>query len=96
MPSHLKKVNRQVLRSAAREGSSPLEPTPISNPRPLRQIKKQAKAQIAKERMARIPSNPTLEERNKKMKKRVPIFELDNHEKPKMGARPTRKRVPRQ
>jgi hypothetical protein len=97
MPRHLKKVNRQVLRSVAQEGAANLEPSPLppSSPRPLRQLKKQAKAQNLKERMERIPSHPTLEDRNKQMRKRVPMFEVDNHERPKLGARPTRKKVPR-
>jgi hypothetical protein len=99
LPHHMKKLNRQIVRSAHREE---LDEENWSQPASLyarkqtpSQLKKQAKAKLTKTRNARVPTPLTPEERNRKMKHRVPIFDRLNNAKPKQGARKTAKKTPR-
>jgi len=91
LPHHIKKLNRRVIRSEHREEMED-DYTPPRKQTP-RQIKKQAKAKITKQRNSRTPIPLTPDERNKKMAKRVPVFER-NDAKPKTTKR-TRKKTPR-
>jgi hypothetical protein len=98
LPHHVKKLNRRVIRSSHREAQAEEEyemnqiPSP-SPQRPKTQERKQAKSQMRRERLARIPSPMTPEERNRKMQERVPLFDRINNAKPKQ-AKPTRKKRP--
>ncbi|MDE3046159.1 MAG: hypothetical protein KGJ02_05905 [Verrucomicrobiota bacterium] len=96
LPHHIKKLNRQIMRSLNREL---MDEEAFENPPPRkqteRQVKKQAKARARKEKLSRPPTHPTPEERNRQMKHRVPVFDSLNHPKPKVGARPTHKKTPR-
>ncbi len=96
LPHHMKKLNRRIVRSAHREEmdleSYELSPPEIQTPG-KGQIRKQIKQKIKKQREARTPTELSREEKNKKMKKRVPIFDRLK-EKPKV-AKPTRKKTPR-
>ena len=101
LPHHLKKLNRRVIRSFHREelddeayGLEMAMPSFPNWKRSERQIKKQTKAKIRQERLARTPTPLTPEERDKKMSHRVPVFDRLNNAKPKM-AKPTRKKTPR-
>ena len=89
LPHHIKKLNRRVIRSAHREELAEEEYEISGQPwsQTKRQVKKQAKQKIKEEKLARTPHPPTPEERNQKMKHRVPIFDRNNA-KPK-SARPT-------
>ena len=97
LPHHIKKINRQILRSERREmieeqSLSYSEP-PHARAQTPQQIKKQAKTRIAQEHKHQIPVHLSEEERNKKMSKRVPIFDRNNAA-PK-HAKPSRKKTPR-
>lgn len=98
LPHHRQKLNRQVIRSAHREelADGAFESTEASPPRKqtAAQVKKQAKARISKERNTRTPTLQTAEEKNKKMKKRNPVFFDQNHATQKT-TRATRKKTPR-
>ncbi len=93
LPHHMQKLNRQIIRSEHREElkGEDLIATPPRK-QTAHQAKKQAKAKLTKERNARVPTPLTEEERNKKMAKRVPVFDRLKH--PKI-AKPTRKKTPR-
>jgi hypothetical protein len=95
---HLKKINRQIIRSIHREEMEE-EAWDLTSPyvrkQPPKQLKKQAKAKIAKTRKARAATPLTPDQRNRKMKKRVPIFDRQNNAKPKQGARKSSKKTPR-
>jgi hypothetical protein len=95
LPHHIKKLNRRVVRSVHREEMDE-EAFDLIPPRKQseRQIKKQAKERIRQEKNARAPSPLTPEERNRKMKNRVPVFDRLNDAKPK-AALPSRKKTPR-
>lgn len=95
LPHHLKKLNRQIIRSLHREEAEE-EAYEVSMPRKptKRQIKKQAKEERKQEKLARPSSSPTPEQRNRSMKHRVPVFDRTNDAKPKSGARPTHKKTP--
>lgn len=94
LPHHIKKLNRKVVRSAKREEAIEEAMPDIPKRKPTeRQVKKQAKEKIKQAKQARTPVHLTEEERNKKMKKRVPIFDR-NSAKPK-SAKPTKKKTPR-
>lgn len=97
LPHHIKKLNRRVIRSIHREEmeEEQYDLTPPIPPRKqtARQIKKQAKEKVKKEKIARAPTPLSPEERNRKMKKRVPIFDRNNA-KPK-AAKPSQKKTPR-
>ena len=95
---HLKKLNRQIIRSTHREEMEEEAwelNSPYARKQTPRQVKKQAKAKTAKKRKARAASPLSTEEKNRKMKKRVPIFDKKNKERPKQGARKTSKKTPR-
>ena len=92
---HLKKLNRRIIRSMHREELEnekfEEEPPRKQTPQEMKKIKKRA---ALKARIERTPIHPSLEERNRKMKKRVPIFDKISKEKPKFG-KPSRKKVPK-
>ena len=96
---HLKKLNRQIIRSVHREEMEEeawdLNPSPYAKKQTPKQVKKQAKAKVTKMRKARAASPLTAEQKNRKMKKRVPIFDKKNKAKPKQGARKSSKKSPR-
>jgi hypothetical protein len=95
LPHHMKKLNRRVIRSIHREEMEE-ESLPDIPPRKQteRQRKKQAKKKMKDERLGHVPSDLSPEERNRKMKNRVPIFDR-NSAAPKRGARSTKKKTPR-
>lgn len=95
LPHHMKKLNRQIIRSAHREEME--EDTweaPVARKQTPAQVKKQKKVQEIKARKARAATPLTADEKNRKMKKRVPIFDRQSA-KPKTGARKTSKKTPR-
>lgn len=98
LPHHLKKLNRKIIRSMHREEMEEEEYdllAPISPRRKTeRQIKKQAKEKIRQAKRERAATPPTPDEQNRKMKKRVPIFDRTNNAKPK-GAKASAKKTPR-
>ncbi len=95
LPHHIKKLNRKVIRSVRREERDNELELPDIPPRKQteRELKKQVKRATKAERLSRTPSDPTPEERNKRMKKRVPIFDR-NKAAPK-HARSSKKKTPR-
>lgn len=94
LPQQRKKINRRVIRSVHQDATS-MEAMPPIPPRKLteKQIKKQAKQKIAQEKKARSPRLPDLEERNKKMKHRVPVLDRASADKPP-STKPTHKKTP--
>jgi len=96
LPHHLKKLNRRVIRSLHREemeeGAYEMPDIPPQKPT-ARQLKKKAKIKMRNATRSKTPSKLSPEERNKKMKKRVPVFDRNNAA-PK-HARPTKKKTPR-
>lgn len=101
LPHHIKKLNRRIIRSIHREeldeeayGLEMKMPSPPNWKKTERQIKKQAKAQIRKERISRTPTPLTPEQKEKKMIHRVPVFDRTNNAKPKT-TKATRKKTPR-
>lgn len=82
IPHHIKKINRQVLRSERREmleeQSFPMQEGSFAREQTPHQLKKQAKTRIAQEHRNQVPVQMTEEERNKKMLKRVPVFDRNN------------------
>ncbi len=97
LPHHMKKLNRRVIRSMHREEMDeeayeemPDVPTQEAT---ARQRRKKTKIRMKQETLARTPTKPTSEQRNRKMKKRVPIFDRNNAA-PK-HARPTKKKSPK-
>jgi hypothetical protein len=95
---HMKKLNRQVIRSERRmemKDEAHARNLPSSPPwsnRPKSQLRKQAKAKMRKSREEHISSDLTPEQKNRKMKHRVPIFDRTSHSKPRLlGAKPPRK-----
>ncbi len=97
LPHHIKKLNRRVIRSAHREEvdleSYETNP-PVATQKPGKtQVRKQVKRQMRTEREERTPTHLSPEERNKRMKKRVPVFDRLSA-KPKR-AKATRKKTPR-
>lgn len=95
LPHHIKKLNRRVIRSMHREEMQQ-EALPEVPTREVTksQQKKKAKKKLRDEHLAHVPTDPTPEEKNKKMKKRVPIFDYNNHPSSK-GTRSTHKKTPR-
>jgi hypothetical protein len=98
LPHHIKKLNRQVIRSIHKlelEEGADFEMPPIPNRKQtVRQLKKQAKTKLKEERESRAPSILSPDERNKEMKHRVPVFDRTNNAQPK-HARPSKKKTPR-
>lgn len=83
LPHHMKKINRQVIRSIHREEMDHEKfeeslPSPPEHTHPQRQMKKQAKEKIREEKLSRTPEHLTEEERNRKMRNRVPVFDRNN------------------
>lgn len=101
IPHHIKKYSRQVIRSEHRleqedeSYANTLPDLPQPTKRPRSQLRKQAKQAMRKKTNARTPTSLSPEERNHKMKTRVPVFDRWNIEVPKQGARPTKKKTPR-
>lgn len=95
LPHHMKKLNRRVIRSEHREEINEEAFNMTSPPRKqtVKQIKKQAKTKQTKARNARTPTPLTAEERNKKMTKRVPVF--DQNKGTLRTTKPSRKKTPR-
>ncbi len=94
LPHHIKKLNRKVVRSVHRDEALEEALPPIPNRKPTeKQVKKQAKEKVKQTKKARVSSDLTPAEKNKKMKNRVPIFDR-NKAKPR-SAKPTRKKTPR-
>jgi hypothetical protein len=92
LPHHMKKLNRRIVRSSLRESAEEMPGLP-----PFRQSEEEAR-KIEKLRMrdevrGHTQVHDTQDERNRKMKHRVPVFDRNNA-KPKM-ARPTKKKTPR-
>lgn len=84
IPHHMKKLNRQIIRSERRIASEESLPDVPTWPDSDRQRKKKAKIRMRNETNARVPTHPTEEERNQIMKKgRVPIFDRTNNATPK-------------
>ena len=99
LPHHIKKLNRRVIRSKHREECSEeayrsIDEAILSHRKTEWQEKKQAKVQIRKERKQRVPAPPTVDEKNQKMKHRVPVFFDKNHQTTRT-TKPTRKKTPR-
>lgn len=100
LPHHMKKLNRRVVRGERKmkmedEGYEEKLPSPPKQVvRPKKQMRKQAKAAMKKERDERVPIKKTAEERNWEMKKRVPVFDRINNSKPKEGAHASKKKRP--
>ncbi len=96
LPHHIKKLNRRIVRSMHREElEEGFELPPIPNWQMTeRQKKKQAKQKMKTERLEHVPSDLTPEERNRKMKNRVPVFDRLNNAVPKT-TRPTKKKTPK-
>ena len=97
LPHHIKKLNRNIIRSTAREQSSEeqydMQHRGEDRKQTMQQVKKQAKERLRQERESRAISSPSPEERNKQMKHRVPVFDRTNNAKP-MGAKPSHKKTP--
>ena len=95
LPHHMKKLNRRVIRSMHRDDLE-METLPeIPNwPDTPQAKKKKAKVAMKKEAEARVPSSLTPEEKNKKMKHRVPVFDRTNNAKPK-HTRSSKKKSPK-
>ena len=93
LPRHIKKLNRRVIRSVLREEAAEVEeelPPFRASPQEAR---KKVKREMRKDTLNRTPIHNTPEERNRRMKHRVPIFDRNNAE-PK-HAQPTKKKTPR-
>src|SRR5579871_3206136 len=94
LPHHMKKLNRRVIRSNLREESSEM---PSETPPPFHASRdverKEKKREMRETRLSRTPIHDTPDERNQKMKHRVPVFDRNNA-KPRV-AKPTKKKTPR-
>jgi hypothetical protein len=93
LPHHIKKLNRRVIRSSLREEKEEEFETLAPFRESKAEERKIAKRTMRTERVGRTPVHDTPDERNRKMKHRVPIFDR-NSAKPKT-AKPTRKKTPR-
>lgn len=98
LPHHIKKLNRRVIRSVHREeleeenydeNTTALPPRKKS----LEEQRKIEKRTMREERLSRTPIHPSEEERNRKMRARVPVFDR-NDAKPR-ASKPTKKKTPR-
>jgi len=88
----IKKLTKKT--GKRKSASAPKKRVAGANKLKTKQLKKQAKSQVTKARKKRAPTPKTPEEQNRLMKKRVPVFDRNN-EKPKMGARASKKKMPR-
>lgn len=98
LPHHIKKLNRRVIRSMHREEEAEEAydlslPSPPPRKKSERAKKKQAKLQRKQEKQTHIPTPPTPQEKNKKMRERVPVFERLSHAKGPQ-TKPSRKKTP--
>ena|SRR3990167_984787 len=95
LPHHIKKLNREVIRSAHREEMSEetYNATASSHKQTESEQKKISKRALTKERNERTPIHPSEEERNMQMRHRTPVFDRNNA-KPHV-TKPTRKKTPR-
>ena len=95
LPHHMKKLNRRVIRSMHREEHvEELLPDIPTFPVTERGKKKKAKIKMRDKALARTPSVPSPEERNRTMKKgRVPVFDREGAT-PK-HTRSSKKKTPR-
>ncbi len=94
LPHHIRKLNRKVIRSSLREkeegmASEPLPPFLKSR----EETRKEEKQKMRSARLSRTPIHDTPDERNRKMKHRVPVFDRNNA-KPRT-TKPTKKKTPR-
>ena len=94
LPHHIKKLNRRVIRSEQRESNAEELPPIPDYPMTQHQKKKQTKERVKQLHVNHIPLHPTEEQRNEKMRHRVPRFESLSRNKPK-SAKPSRKRTPK-
>lgn len=96
LPHHIKKLNRRVIRSNLREEESEemaaVPPLPHFQ-KSKAEERKMEKIKMRDETRSHAPIHDTADERNRKMKHRVPIFDRNNA-KPKV-AKPTKKKTPR-
>ncbi len=101
---HLKKLNRQIIRSIHREEmedeaweseQEASQPSPFAKKQTVKELKKQAKRSLTKTRKKRAATPRTPEEKNRLQKKRKPIYNKHDVEKPRSGARKTRKKTTR-
>ena len=96
LPHHIKKLNRNIIRSARREEREEEEELPEvpTWPETPQSRRKKKKRKMKAQREAHVPMGKTPEERNKEMKKgRVPVFDRMNSNKTK-HERPSRKKTP--
>lgn len=99
VPHHMKKLNRQVVRSVHHEEMQDVQ---FENKMPdlpnwkqtKSQMKKQAKEKMRHERDERSPIHKTEEQRNWEMQHRTPVFDRTSHPRPK-GTRSSHKKTPR-
>lgn len=94
LPHHIKKLNRRVIRSMHREGNEEELPEVPTYPVTQRGKKKKAKIKMRDKVLARVATDLTPAERNKKMKGRVPVFDRRNNAEPK-HTRASKKKTPR-
>lgn len=73
---HIRKLNRKTIRSVRQEIEEGAYEMPDLPPQPLSsgQKRKQKKIKMRQKKEAHVSSEPTPDERNRAMKKRVPIF----------------------
>lgn len=103
LPHHMKKLNRRIVRSEHRLIESELESMEEANvpmqtiniERPKEQIRKQIKSRMRKETESHIPEHFTPEEKNRKMKHRVPIFDRTSHPRHPIEGALAKKSTPR-
>lgn len=94
LPHHMKKLNRRVIRSMHREEMlEEVLPELPAWETTKKQLRKKTKNTVREERHAHRPSDLTADEKNKKMKKRVPIF--DRNDAAPKGTRSSKKKTPR-
>jgi hypothetical protein len=93
-PPIKKTATKSTKLGKRKAAAAPKKRAAVANKLKTKQLKKQAKSQVTKARNKRAATPKTSEEKNRLMKKRVPIFDRNN-EKPKMGARASKKKTPR-
>ena len=94
LPHHIKKLNRRVIRSEMREEHAEELPPLPERPLSERQKKKQTKERVKQLHKNHVPLHDSEEQRNQKMKHRVPIFDRLSTNKPK-ATRSTHKKTPK-
>lgn len=92
LPHHMKKLNRRVIRSSLRESVEEMPGLPPFQ-KSEEEARKMEKRTMRDLTTNRTPIHDTPDERNRKMKERVPVFDRNNAV-PKR-ARPTKKKTPR-